>query len=937
MSDSRRRYRGDMLPFEEARAFARSLHLSSSTAWQRYCFGDPEGRPPRPKNVPCQPRAVYRHAWRGWADWLGESYEPRWKGPRKYRRFEDARTCVHSLRLRSREEWRAFREGLLPELGEAPLDLPDKPDVSYMTQGWAGWADFLGPDAGRAPQAEEAEETLRLLLRHLPDSTVVELAIAYGVADAGEPREAIAASPQGSPRLLITELLFEDELRRLCASLGIGDRPTPEELTRSLIARYGLWRPFASARSFACRLDLRRRADWSRYWAEHPGDLPRLPPDIPRDPRLYPEFTSWQRWLRVPGSPRRADRWSFDMARAFVRNLGLRHTRQWHAYKRGELRDVLGLLPAGIPRDPRVAYRGDWQGMRDWLGSHQFVHAGFLPPKKARHAIRARGLHDLDAWRCYLRGRRGPHAFGVPVHPSESYAGWWKGWADWLGSGGVGRPSKRWRPFEKARTFARSLGLQSHAEWKDYCAGKRPDLPARPKDIPVTVYAAYGGPLWRGMADFLGAGRTDNRARHYSPLEQARAFARTLGLDSARAWQVWVREHLEEVPDGLLLPASPDRVYADFGWVSWPDFLGYAFRRFEDARHYVRTLGLRSKRQWRAYAHGKRPGCEPRPKDIPSQPENFYRERGWTSWPDFLGVPERLPFLPFDEARAVARTLGLRSRKEWLACCHGELPDRPRPPRLPVQPRAHYRGRGWTSWADFLGASYAPEATRAHPACRKWRPFEEARAFARSLGFVRSDDWKRFCTGRIDGCGERPFDIPSQPDKVYKNQGWRGFGDFLALPRPRSARGVWRPFEEARSFARSLGLDGAREWMRWATAGIPGKPPRPPDIPTHPERCYRDAGWQGVEDWLGAGSPLDLGRVAGLHTTEELVGWVETEVREGRLQPGAKLPGTKTLAARLGAPLCRVVAAFNRLRADGVVVGVQGKGTFVAPGDSASA
>ena len=56
------------------------------------------------------------------------------------------------------------------------------------------------------------------------------------------------------------------------------------------------------------------------------------------------------------------------------------------------------------------------------------------------------------------------------------------------------------------------------------------------------------------------------------------------------------------------------------------------FRSFEDARAFMRTLGLKSKKEWEAWkSSGKRP-C-----DIPSTPQTTYASSGWTSYGDFLG------------------------------------------------------------------------------------------------------------------------------------------------------------------------------------------------------------------------------------------------------------------------------------------------------------
>ena len=57
---------------------------------------------------------------------------------------------------------------------------------------------------------------------------------------------------------------------------------------------------------------------------------------------------------------------------------------------------------------------------------------------------------------------------------------------------------------------------------------------------------------------------------------------------------------------------------------------------------------------------------------------------------------------------------------------------------------------------------------------------------------------------------------------------------------------VWKPFEEAREFARSLNLKNYREWYQYAKTDE-----RPNDIPSNPFEAYKNDGWKGYPDWLG--------------------------------------------------------------------------------------
>ena len=109
-------------------------------------------------------------------------------------------------------------------------------------------------------------------------------------------------------------------------------------------------------------------------------------------------------------------------------------------------------------------------------------------------------------------------------------------------------------------------------------------------------------------------------------------------------------------------------------------------------------------------------------------------------------------------------------------------------------------------------------------------------------------------------CGVRPpdprhlpADIPHTPEFAYGRE-WKGWGDFLGASGTAPRGHAYRNFEDARAFARALGLRSAAEWKAWSRGARLDLGRRPPDIPSHPEQAYRDRGWRGVADFLGTKS-----------------------------------------------------------------------------------
>lgn len=186
-------------------------------------------------------------------------------------------------------------------------------------------------------------------------------------------------------------------------------------------------------------------------------------------------------------------------------------------------------------------------------------------------------------------------------------------------------------------------------------------------------------------------------APKFLPFEEARAIVRGLGLKNQKEWCVWSKTRPSNIP------SSP---YTHKEWVSWGDWLGTGrdkiFLPFEDAREYVRGLGLKSSTEWKAWSKSNS-----RPSDIPSNPNTTYTE--WKDMADWIGCPR---FLPFEEARDYVRGLGLKGAREWEAWCTDK-----RPSNVTAIPNKHYAGKGWVSWGDWLGTGNIKGGQKG----RKWR------------------------------------------------------------------------------------------------------------------------------------------------------------------------------------------------------------------------
>jgi hypothetical protein len=261
-------------------------------------------------------------------------------------------------------------------------------------------------------------------------------------------------------------------------------------------------------------------------------------------------------------------------------------------------------------------------------------------------------------------------------------------------------------------------------------------------------------------------------------------------------------------------------------------------------------LRLRHVRDWRDFVAGRISGLPSKPADIPSSPELVYKD-DWTGFSDFLGSARRRRstdwvWRPFVEARSFARSLGLRGAVEWRAYARGGVAGLPPlPSDISSNPNGVYKDKGWISWGDWLGTG------TIHGSLRNYRPFSEAREWVRGLGLRGWKDWTDFCAGRIAGMSRMPSDIPSNPNRTYKDEGWIDWGDWLGTGTVATHLQTYRPFTQARELVRGLGLKSSSEWRDYCAGRLAGKPPKPADIPAAPDCVYKDDGWAGVSDWLG--------------------------------------------------------------------------------------
>lgn len=123
-----------------------------------------------------------------------------------------------------------------------------------------------------------------------------------------------------------------------------------------------------------------------------------------------------------------------------------------------------------------------------------------------------------------------------------------------------------------------------------------------------------------------------------------------------------------------------------------------------------------------------------------------------------------------------------------------------------------------------------------------WMPFEEARAFIRNLYLKSMFEWKQYCLNQ-----NRPFDIPSNPWRTYKFDGYNGINDWLGVKHSKFNPPPFKDYEYAHNYVKKLNLVTAKDYKDYIRSGK-----LPIEIPSSPYSVYKNNGWISWGDYLGS-------------------------------------------------------------------------------------
>ena len=317
------------------------------------------------------------------------------------------------------------------------------------------------------------------------------------------------------------------------------------------------------------------------------------------------------------------------------------------------------------------------------------------------------------------------------------------------------------------------------------------------------------------------------RAKKYLSFNEARNFVHKLKLKSTDEWFEYCKSG--DKPDNI--PTSAHNIYKHNGWLSFSDWVGtkpnyFGFLSLEELKIKIQPFNLKTQNDYKTW------WAKHKEVNIPSKPDKTYENNGWVSWNAFFNITENerkqyvskskidgRGYLNYDAAIKFVHKLNLKNQKEWQSY----VKSGNKPKNIHSKPERFYKNTSeWKSWGEWLGTY------KIYDGYLTYMNFEDAKRYVHSLKLKSySKDWKKFCETN------KPIDIPTTPDRVYKGKGWVSWGDFLGTGKVADQLKNFLPFEEAKEFIKKLGLKSQKEWQDYCKSGL-----KPNNIPSDPQKVY---------------------------------------------------------------------------------------------------
>ena len=310
--------------------------------------------------------------------------------------------------------------------------------------------------------------------------------------------------------------------------------------------------------------------------------------------------------------------------------------------------------------------------------------------------------------------------------------------------------------------------------------------------------------------------------RNWMKFKNAKKFLKSKNIKSKSHYDIFIKEN--KISN---LPTNPAIIYSK-EWLSMGDFLGTdyvapqkrKFKTYENAKLYVQSLNLKSKKVLQQKV--KQGELDP---EIPLNPQVLYKNNGWMNWGDFFGLRYHNDrnYLSYQDAKIVLKKLNFKTQNEFKDFIKNHE-KKFYGLNIPINPNKYYSKNIWKGWVDFLGNDF------------EYFSYEKSKKIVQSFKLPNTRAWRDFCKNK------KIKEIPFQPNKTYRNKGWKDWGEFLGTGRTYNKE--FKSFDDAKKIIKKFKIPGRVFYVRFL------REKKIKGLPYKPHKTYKNK-WKDWSDYLG--------------------------------------------------------------------------------------
>ncbi len=248
----------------------------------------------------------------------------------------------------------------------------------------------------------------------------------------------------------------------------------------------------------------------------------------------------------------------------------------------------------------------------------------YLTFKEAKDFLKEYSFKSRNEYQKY---RKENNLYFLPHNARNTYLNdSWISWGDYLSNGNISKKDIIFMTFEEGRNIIRSLNLKTFNEWKKYIVSDERNV-----NIPTNPNKIYKNSGWISWSDWLGTTNVENKSKVFVSYDECRKLAKNLNINTSMEWYRLKKEK----KNSCEYPYKPNVIYKN-AWIDWKTFLDNNYLSYNEAKKFVCELSLNSESDWREYRISGN-----KPYNIPSNPYDFYKNKGWKGFHDFLGYDKK--------------------------------------------------------------------------------------------------------------------------------------------------------------------------------------------------------------------------------------------------------------------------------------------------------